>query len=207
MSVGPGSVFAVSAVLVAALEHAHRALARAGQRTRGLRGMGTALVLGCVVGNRLHTCHVGDVRAYVRSRSGFTQLTGDHSVVEAKVQAGLLTPEEARRHPDRNQLLQALGASRQIIPEIHERILEFGDLVLLCSDGLWASLSDAQILSIIDDESPLEYRAGQLVAQANAMGGEDNITALLYQHVEVPRNREISAPCLAERNTPTLTRR
>lgn len=182
MGTGPESVFPVSAVLVAALEHAHRAIARASQKTRGLQGMGTALVLGCVLGNRLHTCHVGDVRAYVRSRSGLVQLTRDHSVVEARVQAGILTPEAARRHPDRNQLLQALGASRQIIPEIHHYLLAPGDQVLLCSDGLWNALTDAQMAAILDSRAPLEHRARQLVDQANALGGEDNITVLLYQH-------------------------
>lgn len=184
MGTGPESVFPVSAVLVAALEHAHRAIARASQKTKELRGMGTALVLGCVLGNRLHTCHVGDVRAYVRSRSGLVQLTRDHSAVEARVQAGILTPEVARKHPDRNQLLQALGASRQIIPEIHSYLLESGDQVLLCSDGLWNALTDTQMSAILDAPSPLDHRARELVDQANALGGEDNITALLYQHAE-----------------------
>lgn len=156
--------------------------------------MGTALTLGCVLGNRLHTCHVGDVRAYVRNHSGLVQLTRDHSVVEARVQAGILTPEAARRHPDRNQLLQALGASRQIIPEIHHYLLAPGDLVLLCSDGLWNTLTDAQMTAILDSRAPLEHRARQLVDQANAQGGEDNITALLYQHPEARQEFYLASP-------------
>ena len=187
MGTGPESVFPVSAVLVAALEHAHRTLNRATEKTRGLRGMGTALALGCVLGNRLHTCHVGDVRVYVRNRSGLIQLTRDHSVVEARVQAGILTPEAAQSHPDRNQLLQALGASRQIIPEIHSQLLESRDLVLLCSDGLWNALTEDQMATILDPHVPLEHRARQLVAEANAVGGEDNITVVLYEHTEAHR--------------------
>lgn len=178
------SVFAVSAVQVAALEHAHRALITASQKNSALQGMGTALALGSVMGNRLHTCHVGDVRVYVRRQSGFTQLTRDHSVVEAQMQAGILTPEAARTHPQRNQLLQALGASRQIIPECHYCILEPGDLVLLCSDGLWNALTDTEIAAILAAEITLEDRVRLLVDQANALGGEDNITALLYEHPE-----------------------
>lgn len=182
---GLDSVFAVSAVQVAALEHAHRAIAKSSQKNRDLRGMGTALALGSVLGNRLHTCHVGDVRVYVKNRSGFIQLTRDHSVVEAWVQAGLVPPEAARIHPQRNQLLQALGASRQIIPECHYCILEPGDLVLLCSDGLWNALSDTQMAAILATETSLKDRVQELVDQANALGGEDNITALLYEHPEV----------------------
>lgn len=179
------SVFAISAVQVAALEHAHRALIAASQKESALRGMGTALALGSVLGNRLHTCHVGDVRVYVRHQSSFSQLTRDHSVVEARVQAGLLTSAAARHHPHRNQLLQALGASRQIIPECHYRILEPGDQVLLCSDGLWNALSDAEMAAILAAETSLEDRVRYLVGRANALDGEDNITALLYEHPEI----------------------
>jgi protein phosphatase len=193
MGTGPESVFPVSAVLVAALEHAHRAIIRASEKTKDLQGMGTALVLGCVVGNRLHTCHVGDVRAYVLNHSGLIQLTRDHSVVEAQMQAGILAPEAARNHPDRNQLLQALGASRQIIPEIHHHLLESGDLVLLCSDGLWNALSDAEMAAMLTAQTSLENRVGQVVAQANARGGEDNITALLYEHLGAsPISKELA---------------
>jgi PPM family protein phosphatase len=92
------------------------------------------------------------VRCYVRTTTAFEQITRDHSVVGTMVQAGELTPEQARVHPRKNEILQAIGYPGRISPDIITKALENGDLVLLCSDGLWEALSDEEICNILDWE-------------------------------------------------------
>lgn len=140
----------LESLLLKALEAAHRKVLETARSREGCRGMGTTLIMACVHGDQLYTCHVGDVRCYVRSATGLEQVTQDHSLVGALVQAGELTSEEARVHPRKNEILQAVGLPNGIVPEVSSRTLSNGDRVLLCSDGLWEALSDEEICSIVD---------------------------------------------------------
>ena len=163
------------------------ALAAAHKRVRetsgdGHDGMGATLIVAVVVHDELYTCHVGDVRCYVRARSGFHQVTRDHSVVADLVEQGHLTPEQARVHLHKNEVLQAIGMPRDLAPETNRRTLDDGDCVLLCSDGLWEALSDEHIGTILDWEGSVRQKATQLVDRANYAGGQDNITVVLYEH-------------------------
>ncbi|MGH7816662.1 MAG: PP2C family protein-serine/threonine phosphatase, partial [Candidatus Binatia bacterium] len=160
----------------------HRTVLEAARGREECRDMGTTLILAYVRGDQLFTCHVGDVRGYVRSAGGFAQITQDHSLVGALVRAGAITPEQARAHPRRNEILQAVGLPGGIIPEVNARILDNGDRVLLCSDGLWESLSDTEICAVVDSRGSIRRRATQLVDRANTAGGWDNITVVLYEH-------------------------
>jgi serine/threonine protein phosphatase PrpC len=169
--------------LTEALETAHRRVLQQAQDQTESQGMGTTLILGYVLGDRLYTCHVGDVRAYVRTARGLEQVTRDHSVVGQLVLAGHLTPEEARTSPAQNEVLQAVGLPPGIFPEFNSRELQAHDLVLLCSDGLWDMVPDRQIDAILRSEEAIAERAKHLVDQANAAGGEDNITVVLYEHL------------------------
>jgi protein phosphatase len=99
------------------------------------------------------------------------------------VRAGYLRPEETRRHPRRNEILQAVGLVTGIVPELHTVELAPGDQVLLCSDGLWEELEDEEIEAILAWEGSMCQRATQLVDRANAAGGRDNITVVSYEHV------------------------
>jgi serine/threonine protein phosphatase PrpC len=173
----------IEPLLLEAFATAHSTVLEAGQSAEGRHDMGTTLILAYVHGDQLSTCHVGDVRCYVRTTAGLEQLTRDHSLVGALVQAGELTPEEARVHPRKNEILQAVGLSNGIVPEVNMRTLQNGDRVLLCSDGLWEALSDEEICTILDWEGSMRQRATQLVDRANEAGGHDNITVVLYEHV------------------------
>ncbi|MCI0490258.1 MAG: Stp1/IreP family PP2C-type Ser/Thr phosphatase [Blastocatellia bacterium] len=173
----------IEALLMESFEAADRKVREATQNGQGSRGMGTTLILACIQGDHLHTCHVGDVRCYVRNASGLHQVTQDHSVVGLLVRAGELTPEQARLHPQKNEILQAIGMPTALIPEVNTTTLVDGDLVLLCSDGLWEALSDEEIASIIDWEGSMRQRATQLVDRANEAGGNDNITVVLYEYI------------------------
>lgn len=173
----------LESLLLKALEAAHQKVLETAHSREGCRGMGTTLILACVQGDQLYTCHVGDVRCYVRSATGLEQITQDHSLVGALVQAGELTAEQARVHPRKNEILQAVGLPNGIVPEVSSGTLGNGDHVLLCSDGLWEALSDEEICSIVDWDGSMRQRAIQLVDRANEAGGHDNITVVLYEHV------------------------
>jgi protein phosphatase len=100
--------------------------------------------------------------------------------VGALVQSGQLTPEEARVHPMKNEILQAIGMPCGVVPEFNTRTLANGDRVLLCSDGLWEALSETEIHSIVEWEGTMRQLATQLVDRANDAGGYDNVTVILY---------------------------
>lgn len=172
----------IERLLRKAFEAAHRKVVDANQDGVPGPGMGATLIVACVLGDVLHTCHLGDVRCYLRTKSSFEQITRDHSVVGALVQGGQLTPEQARAHPSKNEVLQAIGMPQGIVPDVNKRPLEHGDRILLCSDGLWEALSDDDICSIVDWEGSMRQRATQLVDRANQAGGLDNITVVLYEH-------------------------
>ncbi len=172
----------VERVLVDALELAHRRVAEAARTRVGCWGMATVIALAYVLGDQLYTGNVGDVRVYVQTTSGLELVTEDHSVVGALVLAGKLTAEEARRHPRRNEVLQAIGLPFGILPTVRSRRLTAGDYVLLCSDGLWEAFSEEEMSSLVVGAGSLFQRAVQLVERANAAGGPDNITVVLYEH-------------------------
>ena len=99
----------IEALLCEAFATAHRKVLEASRNRVEYHGMGTTLMMAYVQGNRLYTCHVGDVRCYLRTAAGMEQITRDHSVVGALVQAGELSPEQARVHPMKHELLQTIG--------------------------------------------------------------------------------------------------
>lgn len=167
------------------------------ESTRGRQGMATTIaavllesdgakvrepIRGATVG------HVGDSRAY-RWRAGkLDRLTRDHSWVEEQVRAGLLTAQEARVHPRRNLLTRALTGGQDPDADFGWVPLSPGDRLLLCSDGLFAVLSDAQIENIVAQDDTPEARAGEagsvceaLIHAANLAGGPDNITVVLVR--------------------------
>ena len=173
----------IEKVLIAAFEQADVKVREAAQSGTGRQGMGTTLIAARIRRDQLHTCHVGDVRCYVRNAEALRSVTQDHSIVGLLTRAGQLTPEEARVHPEKGTILQAIGTPMVLDPEVHSTPLHAGDLVLLCSDGLWEALSDEEINAILAWEGSMRQRATQLVDRANEAGGPDNITVVLYEHV------------------------
>ena len=151
----------------------------------GLRGMGTTLTAAVLAGSTLHLAHVGDSRAY-RLRTGeLRQLTRDHSWVAEQAAAGLLTPEEARGHPRRSMLTRALGTEPTV--ELDEATIRVRgqDILLLCSDGLHSLATDEEIARVLAEQEP-QAACEALVKQANARGGDDNITAVVLRIDRLP---------------------
>lgn len=181
-----GSGAARDEAMRASVLRAHEAIRARGREEIRLSGMGTtatALVLDARA-RRFSIVHVGDSRAY-RLRDGrLDQLTRDDTWVQERVEAGMLSAEEAERHPMRHLLTQCLGLDETPRPAVHAGAVEDADAFLLCSDGLVACLTPSEIRTILTDEldgteDGARKAVEALVAAANRAGGVDNITALV----------------------------
>ena len=145
-----------------------------------LKGMGTTCTALVVVNSQVYYAHVGDSRAYVIKAHNIAQITTDHTHVQDLVKAGAITPDEAAVHPQRNILTNAMGTKPQVQADTGkcDFLFEAGDKLLLCSDGLYDYLEDAEILAIVNSNCTQEA-AEALVAEAKKRGGHDNITVVL----------------------------
>jgi serine/threonine protein phosphatase PrpC len=169
--------------LVRAFHTANQQLHTQSETDLSKKGMGTTLVAAAVLGRQVYVANVGDSRAYLINSRGITQITEDHSWVEEQVRAGLLTSEQARRHPQRNLVTRALGSRPSIEVDLFEGEISEGDTLLLCSDGLTGRVENPEIATLVLDHPPQEA-ARQLVTLANERGGNDNITVLLISTQE-----------------------
>jgi serine/threonine protein phosphatase PrpC len=173
----------VGASLVRAIRAANKQIHGQAQADPSKSGMGTTLVAAVVLGRKVYVANVGDSRAYLINRTGITQITEDHSWVEEQVRAGLLTPEQARKHPQRNLVTRALGSKPTVEVDLFEGEMGSGDTLLLCSDGLTGRVQDQEIAATVREHLPMEATR-LLVAQANERGGNDNITVLIVRAQE-----------------------
>ena len=150
-------------------------------------GMGTTVTVALVDAPAAQIVfgQVGDSRAYRLRGDVLEQVTTDHSLVAELVESGVLTPEEAERHPQRSAITRAVGTERAIEVDVFTTPAELDDLVLLCSDGLTDMLTKDEIAAVIvGAERDPDAAAAALVAAANAHGGEDNITVVLFEVVD-----------------------
>ncbi len=144
-------------------------------------GGGTTLICALVVGRRAYIANVGDSRAYLISPDGVEQITRDHSLVDRLVEMGQLTADEAMAHPQRNVLYRAVGQGGGLEVDTFVRTVPPGHWLLLCSDGLWGMVAEAEIRGIIARASSPQEAGEALVAAANRAGGKDNISAVLVE--------------------------
>ncbi len=180
--------------LVRAFRAANQQLHQQAQADPSKAGMGTTAVAAVILGRKVYVANVGDSRAYLISRQGITQITEDHSWVEEQVRAGLLTEEQARKHPQRNLVTRALASKPTVEVDVFEGEIVAGDTLLLCSDGLTGRVADARISTVVRQHAP-EEAARLLVAEANERGGNDNITVLIVSAQE--ESATVRAPVLA----------
>jgi serine/threonine protein phosphatase PrpC len=158
------------------LGYAHQYPERAGD-------MGSTLTLAVVEGDRATVAHVGDSRAYLWRDGRLHQLTEDHSVPGALLKQGRITPEEAHEHPHRHILYRCLGLKPNIDVDIYPSVaLKPGDLLFLCSDGLWDMVYPTkQLAAFLASEAEPAAICQRLVDAATKAGGEDNITVVLVR--------------------------
>ena len=173
--------------LLAALQEANRAIARAAMDDPDLTGMGTTATAALLEEGILYLVHVGDSRAYLIREGRIIQVTQDHSVVAEMVRRGTLSADDAESHPARHVITRALGIDADIDIDALRVDLEPDDVVLLCTDGLSGPVEDDEILAVVDAAATLEDAADQLVRRANAAGGPDNVTVVLARVDAVTR--------------------
>ena len=163
--------------LCGSVEFAHQQL----QKKMNSRIMGSTFAAVQFEEGGVAVCHVGDSRVYLLHHGTLIQLTRDHSVVSALVENGDITSEQARKHPQRNAILQAVGFSPEIKPDLQHFAVRQGDKLLICSDGVTSMLSDEQITQILITDEDIDRQSQRIIDQTNEAGGKDNITLILIE--------------------------
>ena len=183
----------VARSLQEALRAANGAILKAAQSDPRYRGMATtctALVIkdgtGCIA-------HIGDSRAYVLRQGTLQQITQDHTLVNALVARGILSPEEAKNHPQKNIIVKALGTQPHVDPDIYHIQVVEKDSILLCSDGLYGLVLEREIASILRKHSAKES-GNTLIELAKKNGGGDNITLIILELTQYNKSLENNKP-------------
>jgi protein phosphatase len=164
------------AMLNEALVSANDAILDEAEATNAQRSMGTTAVTAIVEDETAIIANVGDSRAY-RVNDELTQITTDQSFVQELIDEGEITPEEAKTHPQRHVLSQALGTEESVNPDFSSATVE--DRVLLCSDGLTEEVSEKTIAEILHEASDIKAAGKELIQRANENGGSDNISVII----------------------------
>lgn len=169
--------------LEAAVQEGNEAILFVANRNHEYFGMGTTLVGAIVEDDEVFVVNIGDSRAYHLRKDEIHRVTRDHSIVEALVERGNITPEQARVHPQKNLITRALGTSKTAQADIYALTIEEGDWLLLCSDGLINELLDEEILQELQLSADPEEACHKLLDLALERGAADNVTVLLF-HME-----------------------
>jgi PPM family protein phosphatase len=151
--------------------------------------MGTTCVAAVLRDETVYVANVGDSRAYIVRDGQVKQVTEDHSVVAEQVRAGLLTPDQARGHPQSNIIYRCLGERLDVEVDLFSEQVQEDDLLVLCTDGLSNLVSDEELREIVQ-QFGLEESVYHLIEQANEHGGPDNITAIVVR-VSLEQRKEL----------------
>jgi protein phosphatase len=146
-------------------------------------GMGSTASALLISDTRYLIGHVGDSRIYLVRDGRMSQLTRDHSLVQEQVDAGLITAEQARHHPQSNVITCCIGMSSEIEPDIIGGETRVGDVFLLASDGLTGMVEDRRLQQLLQSRANPERIVNAMIADANNNGGIDNITAIVVKVV------------------------
>ena len=165
--------------LRAAFDQANRCVADRAATALALRGMATTAVAVLLEERAGVVAHIGDSRAYLSRQGELIRLTCDHSWVEERVRAGLLSEAAARTHPWRNIVTRAISGEEAVEADVSELTLRPGDRLLLCSDGLSSVLPDPEIGDVVARDADRGRVCDELVRRVNAGGGPDNVTTLV----------------------------
>jgi protein phosphatase len=168
-------------VLRQGISIAHTAIVSKGLSTPEYNSMGSTVVTALLYETEIFLANVGDSRAYITNSQGLSQVSLDHSLVAEQLRQGILTAEQAQTHPQRNILTESLSAQRKDaqIFSTHFSVSP-GDILLVCSDGLWGAVSHDLILDVVINYPP-PMAAEVLVDLANQYGGPDNISVIVAQ--------------------------
>lgn len=157
------------------------------------QGMGTTASVLLVSPGRYLIGQVGDSRVYLFRDGALQQLTKDHSYVQEQVDAGFLTPEQARYHPYSNVITRCVGASPEVEPDVYQGEVKVGDVFLVASDGLTGMVDDGRISRLLGSRAEPERKVYALISEANSRGGLDNITAIVVQVAPDEDDKEMTS--------------
>ncbi len=168
--------------LIQAFKAAHDAILECVRQRPDLQDMGTTCTAVAITDGHAHFAHIGDTRLYLVRGSSLLRLTHDHTAINKLIEQGVITPDEADTHPQRHVLTAALGARREVSADFSPVPipLESGDVLVLCTDGLWGQITDDELLSIVRSKAPAEA-CKELVRIAKNRGGPDNITVQILR--------------------------
>jgi protein phosphatase len=168
-----------------AMEEANQAIGQAGQKLRFAR-MGTTLTAVCLEGRWITLAHIGDSRAYLIRDGAVKTLTTDHSLAGDMVKMRLISADSVRTHDQRSVLTKALGMNLLVQPEIRQVDVRRGDVLLLCSDGVWSALADEELPALLGEGGTLTEFARRVVERAMERGSDDNVCAVALRVGERP---------------------
>lgn len=171
----------VERILIDAIGRANRRVFDLSHSRQEYGGMGTTLTAVFELTGNLVIGQVGDSRAYLIREKGIRQLTRDQSLVGEMLDRGEITEREAREHPDRSVLLQALGVRSSVELSVKRATVHPGDFLLLCSDGLHGQMSADEICEIVLGSGSTAKACMELIRLANGRGGPDNITSVIVE--------------------------
>ncbi len=177
-----------------AIREAHGKIITYGQNHREARGLGSTVTLALVHRNRAYFGNVGDSRSYLFRNGELRIITRDHSLVAKLVEAGQIEPDDIYIHPKRNLIYRSLGSdlnTEGFEVDLFEEDLLSGDLILLCSDGLWEKLRIPELAAILSEQADLDAMCTQCIDLANKNGGEDNITIALARFEMIPDDSDL----------------
>lgn len=166
------------------LKYANYKVLDLSQRYDANKGMATTMVLAYIRKDELYVLNVGDSRAYLFRDNDYYQITEDHTFVNTLLKAGMISPEKAKSHEDKHMITRAIGAEHTVEVDFFKTGLQSGDVILLCTDGMYDEVDESEMVRIIDESSSMSDACSELVELANSHGGHDNITVICIKIME-----------------------
>ncbi|MDD6880234.1 MAG: Stp1/IreP family PP2C-type Ser/Thr phosphatase [Firmicutes bacterium] len=167
-----------------AIEKANSKIYEMAVKYKENKGMATTLVAVYIKDGKAYIANVGDSRVYLFRDDEFLQLTEDHTYVNTLVKAGILTEAQAAVDSRKNIITKALGADVTVEPDFFQVDVSCGDVLILCTDGLYDEVSEEELIDVIDSEVSMSILCNQLIEIANTNGGHDNITLISLRVTE-----------------------
>lgn len=170
-------------LVMGAVHRANTAVYSTAEKNKALSGMGTTVVTMYFQDGKIFVGHVGDSRVYMARKGNLWQITKDHSLVNEKLKAGLITRDQMKRDKSRNVITRSVGFESSVLVDIYEKEVAPGEIYLACSDGLSGMVEDLDMIALIDqyawntdDLTPL---VNAMIDRANEHGGDDNVTCVV----------------------------
>ena len=179
-----GSESAIEEHMRQCIEKVNRRILALSHEKRENSGMATTLVAFLIHGNRMYLINIGDSRGYICRDGRMLQITEDHTYVNGLIQAGIISEEQAMNHKDRHMITRAVGAEETIDADLFKVSIKQGDIIMICTDGLYGEVSDQSMIGILSQDKSMQEITDELVDSANIQGGHDNITVVCVKITE-----------------------